>query len=90
VLELTGGRGADCGCECVGYQAHDPAGHEHPNTALNNLVRSVRFTGSIGVVGVYVPADPGGSDELAPAARSRSTSGCTGLRASRWELASAR
>jgi len=32
---------------------------------LNNLVRSVRFTGSIGVVGVYVPADPGGPDELA-------------------------
>jgi hypothetical protein len=28
-------------------------------------VRSVRFTGSIGVVGVYVPADPGGPDELA-------------------------
>jgi glutathione-independent formaldehyde dehydrogenase len=28
-------------------------------------VRSVRFTGSIGVAGVYVPADPGGSDELA-------------------------
>jgi glutathione-independent formaldehyde dehydrogenase len=65
VLELTGGQGADCGCECVGYQAHNPAGHEHPNATLNNLVRSVRFTGSIGVVGVYVPADPGGPDELA-------------------------
>jgi threonine dehydrogenase-like Zn-dependent dehydrogenase len=65
VLELTGGQGADCGCECVGYQAHDPAGHEHPNAALNNLVRSVRFSGSIGVVGVYVPADPGGPDGLA-------------------------
>ncbi|HEX3390481.1 MAG TPA: glutathione-independent formaldehyde dehydrogenase [Streptosporangiaceae bacterium] len=65
VLELTGGLGADRGCECVGYQAHDPQGHEHPNATLNNLVRSVRFTGSIGVVGVYVPADPGGPDELA-------------------------
>jgi threonine dehydrogenase-like Zn-dependent dehydrogenase len=65
VLEQTGGLGADRGCECVGYQAHDPQGHEHPNATLNNLVRSVRFTGSIGVVGVYVPADPGGPDELA-------------------------
>jgi glutathione-independent formaldehyde dehydrogenase len=65
VLELTQGEGADCGCECVGYQAHDPGGHEHPNATLNNLVKSVRFTGSLGVVGVFVPEDPGGPDELA-------------------------
>jgi glutathione-independent formaldehyde dehydrogenase len=65
VMEQTGGLGADRGCECVGYQAHDPQGREHPNETLNELVRSVRFTGSIGVVGVYVPSDPGGPDELA-------------------------
>jgi glutathione-independent formaldehyde dehydrogenase len=65
VLEQTNGMGADRGCECVGYQAHDPQGHEHPNVTLNNLVKSVKFAGSIGVVGVYVPADPGGPDELA-------------------------
>jgi glutathione-independent formaldehyde dehydrogenase len=65
VMEQTGGLGADRGCECVGYQAHDPQGREHPNETLNELVRSVRFTGSIGVVGVYVPSDPGGRDELA-------------------------
>jgi glutathione-independent formaldehyde dehydrogenase len=64
VLELTNGEGADAGCECVGYQAHDPQGHEHPNETLNKLVRSVRFTGSIGVVGVFVPEDPGGPDEF--------------------------
>lgn len=28
VLALTGGEGADRGCECVGYQPHDPEGHE--------------------------------------------------------------
>jgi len=65
VLDHTSGQGADAGCECVGYQAHDPAGHEHPNQTLNELVASVKFTGNIGVVGVYVPADPGGPDELA-------------------------
>ena len=27
---LTDGAGADHGCECVGYQAHDPQGEEHP------------------------------------------------------------
>ena len=59
------GLGADRGCECVGYQAHDPQGTEHPNMTLNNLVESVRFTGGIGVVGVFVPQDPGGADELA-------------------------
>ena len=65
VLAHTDGLGADCGCECVGYQAHDPQGREHPNQTLNELVNSVKYTGHIGVVGVYVPVDPGGSDELA-------------------------
>jgi threonine dehydrogenase-like Zn-dependent dehydrogenase len=65
VLELTGGEGADKGCECVGWQAHDPDGNEHPNMTLNNLVRSVRATGAIGTVGVWVPEDPGGPDEMA-------------------------
>ncbi|MEX0153054.1 glutathione-independent formaldehyde dehydrogenase [Microbacterium sp. LMI1-1-1.1] len=65
VMEMTMGLGADNGCECVGYQAHDPAGDEDPNLTLNRLVKSVRFTGEIGVVGVFVPQDPGGPDELA-------------------------
>jgi glutathione-independent formaldehyde dehydrogenase len=64
VMELTGGAGADKGCECVGWQAHDPQGTEHPNLPMNQLVASVRATGAIGVVGVYVPADPGSPDEL--------------------------
>ena len=64
VLELTGGEGADRGCECVGWQAHDPHGHEHPNMTMNNLVQSVRATGGIGVVGVFVPQDPKGPDKL--------------------------
>ncbi|WP_315967908.1 glutathione-independent formaldehyde dehydrogenase, partial [Planotetraspora sp. A-T 1434] len=64
VMELTKGLGADRGCECVGYQAHDPQGHEHPNMTLNNLVKSVKFAGSIGVVGVYIPQDPGSPDDL--------------------------
>jgi threonine dehydrogenase-like Zn-dependent dehydrogenase len=65
VMELTKGLGADRGCECVGYQCHDPAGHEHPNMTLNELVKAVKFTGGIGVVGVFVPQDPGAPDDLA-------------------------
>jgi threonine dehydrogenase-like Zn-dependent dehydrogenase len=64
VLDLTLGEGADKGCECVGYQAHDVQGHEHPNATLNNLVRSVRATGALGVVGVFMPEDPQGPDQL--------------------------
>ncbi|HEY3856737.1 MAG TPA: glutathione-independent formaldehyde dehydrogenase [Verrucomicrobiae bacterium] len=65
ILELTGGEGADRGCECVGYQCHDPAGHEVPNMTMNDLVKSVRPTGAIGIVGVFVPEDPKGADKLA-------------------------
>ena len=65
ILELTKGEGADKGCECVGYQAHDPRGREHPNMTMNDLVKSVRATGILGVVGVFVPEDPKGPDKLA-------------------------
>lgn len=64
VMELTNGDGADCGCECVGWQAHDPKGKEVPNETLNNLVASVRPTGSIGVVGVFPEKDPKSPDKL--------------------------
>jgi len=64
VLELTDGQGADKGCECVGYQAHDVKGHEHPNMTMNNLVESVRATGRLGVVGVFPSKDPKSSDTL--------------------------
>jgi glutathione-independent formaldehyde dehydrogenase len=64
LMELTDGEGVDRGCECVGWQAHDPQGHEVPNLTMNNLVKSVRPTGGIGVVGVFVPEDPQSPDEL--------------------------
>ena len=64
ILELTNGEGADRGCECVGYECHDPAGYEVSNATMNDFVKSVRATGGIGVVGVFVPLDPGASDKL--------------------------
>jgi glutathione-independent formaldehyde dehydrogenase len=63
VLEMTGGEGADRGCECVGYQC-SCKGHEVPALTMNNLVKSVRATGGIGVVGVFVAEDPKSDDEL--------------------------
>jgi len=64
VLEQTRGRRADKGCECVGYQAHDPQGHENSAMTMNRLVDSVRFTGHIGVVGIFLPQDPNAPDKL--------------------------
>ena len=69
ILDATDGRGADCGVEAVGYQAHDPSGEEHPELVLDNLVNSVTTTGGIGVVGVYVPQDPGAATDAAKEGR---------------------
>ena len=62
ILDATDGLGVDRGVEAVGWQAHDPSGEEHPELVLDNLVKVVRAAGSIGVVGVYVPEDPGLDD----------------------------
>jgi glutathione-independent formaldehyde dehydrogenase len=62
---LTGGLGADCGAECVGYQCHNAAGKEIPNLVMNSLVDGVKATGSLGIIGVFVPQDPGAKDALA-------------------------
>ena len=64
ILDPTDGRATDKGCECVGWQAHDPDGDEHADLALNNAVRRVRATGEIGVVGVSMPRDPKSADPL--------------------------
>ena len=64
VMELTGGVGADRGCECVGYQCCNMHREEVPNLTMNNLVATVKATGRIGVVGVFVPEDPGSKDTL--------------------------
>ena len=65
ILELTDGKGADRGCECVGYQCCNMHREEVPNLTMNNLVKTVKATGGIGVVGVFIPEDPGAKDKLA-------------------------
>ena len=71
VLDETIGLGADNGCECVGYQAHEPDGQEQANLTMNRLVASVRFTGRIGTVGVFVPQDPGAQRRAGEAGQAR-------------------
>ncbi len=68
ILDANGDM-VDRGVEAVGYQAHDPAGEEHPELVLDNLVKVVRTTGAIGVVGVYMPQDEGAANEHAKQGR---------------------
>ncbi|MBV9410243.1 MAG: glutathione-independent formaldehyde dehydrogenase [Acidimicrobiia bacterium] len=68
ITEDNGGE-VDRGVEAVGYQAHDPTGQEHPELVLDNLVKVVRSAGAIGVVGVYMPEDPGAATEEAKKGR---------------------
>ncbi|ROP43893.1 glutathione-independent formaldehyde dehydrogenase [Pseudokineococcus lusitanus] len=69
IMELTDGVGTDRGVEAVGWQAHDHTGVEKPGTTIETLVQSVRATGGIGVVGVFVPEDPGAATEEAKEGR---------------------
>jgi glutathione-independent formaldehyde dehydrogenase len=65
IVDETDG-GTDKGIDAVGYQAAGKGGEEEePALVLNNLVGTVRPTGSIGVVGLYVPSDPGAPNEHA-------------------------
>jgi glutathione-independent formaldehyde dehydrogenase len=65
IREMTNGLGADCGAECIGYQCHNSKGKEVPNLVMNSLVDAVKATGTLGVVGVFIPKDPGAEDKLA-------------------------
>jgi hypothetical protein len=42
ILDLTDGRGTDCGCECVGYQCCNKHGHEDNSITMNSLVASTK------------------------------------------------
>ncbi|MES2817129.1 MAG: glutathione-independent formaldehyde dehydrogenase [Pseudomonadota bacterium] len=65
ILSQTDGVGTDRGCECVGYQCCDRHNKEANDVTMNWLVGSTKATGGIGVVGVFIPKDPGAHDALA-------------------------
>ncbi|HZE04867.1 MAG TPA: glutathione-independent formaldehyde dehydrogenase [Solirubrobacteraceae bacterium] len=69
IREQTDGDGTDKGIDAVGYQATVSEGEEQPAIVLNQLVETVRATGMLGVVGLYVPSDPGAPNEDAAEGR---------------------
>ena len=73
IIEAHGGE-VSKGVDAVGYQsvepeestgdAYDPA-RENPGVILNQLIQVVEPKGRLGIVGLYVPEDPGAPDEMA-------------------------
>ncbi|MFB6079097.1 MAG: glutathione-independent formaldehyde dehydrogenase [Halarchaeum sp.] len=69
------GAEVDKGVDAVGYQALDPdtdpgsdaydPARENPAGVLNDLIRAVKPKGQLGIIGLYVPSDPGAPDEMA-------------------------
>lgn len=60
-------QGVLCGIDAVGYQALDmsnPENEQHKQV-IDELAELVEPTGHIGLIGVYMPEDPGGNDEMA-------------------------
>jgi glutathione-independent formaldehyde dehydrogenase len=56
--------GVMCGIDAVGYQARDrqdPA-REKPTQVVEDLVRLVNATGTLSLIGVYMPQDPGAAE----------------------------
>lgn len=56
--------GVMCGIDAVGYQSHDEGNPdlERPNQITEDLFEIVNPTGAIGVIGAFMPVDPGGAD----------------------------
>lgn len=57
--------GVDCTIDAIGYQARqfeDPD-HEQANLVLNDLIELTNPGGGLGIIGVYMPEDPGGANE---------------------------
>jgi glutathione-independent formaldehyde dehydrogenase len=59
--------GVDCAIDAVGYQARDDGNpsQENATQALDNALRVVNPTGSIGLIGVFIAPDPGAKDQRA-------------------------
>lgn len=57
--------GIDCGIDAIGYQAHDfqnPV-QEDTTEVLEDLAELINPTGHVGIIGVYMPQDPGAPNE---------------------------
>jgi glutathione-independent formaldehyde dehydrogenase len=56
--------GVDCAIDAVGYQARNDKNpsEEHATQVLENVIKVVKPTGHVGIIGVYIAPDPGAKD----------------------------
>jgi glutathione-independent formaldehyde dehydrogenase len=59
--------GVMCGIDAVGYQAKDfdDPRDEDPTSVTEQLADVINPTGALGIIGVFLPEDPGGKDKAA-------------------------
>ncbi|TDZ59661.1 putative zinc-type alcohol dehydrogenase-like protein YycR [Colletotrichum trifolii] len=63
IIKSNGGM-VDRSVDAVGYQAVGAGGNaEQPNIVLENMIKVTRACGGLGIPGLYVPSDPGASDD---------------------------
>jgi glutathione-independent formaldehyde dehydrogenase len=67
IANVIGTPEVDAAVDAVGFEAraHGKDGKEAPATVLNSLMSIVRAAGAIGIPGLYVTEDPGGTDAAA-------------------------
>jgi glutathione-independent formaldehyde dehydrogenase len=65
VAEILGVNEVDCAVDAVGFEAsgHGPGAGEAPATVLNSIMTLTRAGGRLGIPGLYVTGDPGGTDD---------------------------
>ncbi len=65
--DILGVPEVDCAVDAVGFEAkgHGSDGDEAPAVVLNTAMSITRAGGGIGIPGLYVPSDPGATDDSA-------------------------
>src|SRR5512144_2494993 len=65
VAEILGTNEVDCAVDAVGFEAsgHGQGAGEQPAAVLNSIMGLTRAGGSLGIPGLYVTGDPGGTDD---------------------------
>jgi glutathione-independent formaldehyde dehydrogenase len=72
IEQIVGVPEVDQAVDCVGFEAKGhgrESADEHPATVLNSVMEITRAGGGIGIPGLYVTGDPGGTDENAKVGR---------------------
>jgi len=65
IAQIIGVPEVDSAIDCVGFEAKQDTKTEQGSAALNTMILATRSGGTVGLVGLYVPMDPGSKDPYA-------------------------